>query len=331
MLTLVVVLIDASVKSRSQTPVRQLSGQAWVDHVLPVVTSSDAVARELQSLRADPTSLSAAQLRVELTSMTKTTRHNYESVMHLGVPTSLTGPATLLQTCLNLRSQATATFAGTISGQLAAPAGSSTSQAAQTLTSAVRQLEVADSACKLFASRWPKADGPVRADAWVTDASQYSAAKLQVWLASLRSKISLTPVHAISIVALSTTPSPLRVGGGTETLPASPLNVAVVLGNTGNQVESNLTVKATLSAATTPSGATASGAVPTLDPGSDTTVQLGPLQPKTGVTVTLTVTVNPGGAAAHPVTRAINFEMPSPTSSSTTVTVPSTITTTPTT
>ncbi|HLH99341.1 MAG TPA: hypothetical protein VKV06_01050, partial [Acidimicrobiales bacterium] len=278
-LTLVVVLIDASVKSRSQTPVRQLSGQAWVDHVLPVVTSSDAVARELQSLRADPTSLSAAQLRVELTSMTKTTRHNYESVMHLGVPTSLTGPATLLQTCLNLRSQATATFAGTISGQLAAPAGSSTTQAAQTLTSAVRQLEVADSACKLFASRWPKADGPVQADAWVTDASQYSAAKLQVWLASLRSKISLTPVHAISIVALSTTPSPLRVGGGTETLPASPLDVAVVLGNTGNQVESNLTVKATLSAATTPSGATASGAVPALDPGSDTTVQLGPLQP----------------------------------------------------
>jgi hypothetical protein len=185
------------------------------------------------------------------------------------------------------------------------------------MLSAVSELQVADNAYTLFAKRIPASVGTVQTSQWVPQPSLYTRDKLEVWLTALHTRVSLTPVHALSIVALSTSPSPLSTSGAVETLPAGLLTVQVVVGNVGNQPATDLRVAATISAS---SGvAAASHVVYQLPAGADTTVRLGSLGPKLGVAVTLTVTVTPPtGSGATAVTKTLKFMMPSATSSTTT-------------
>jgi hypothetical protein len=337
-LTLLVLLVDASIKSRSQTPARLLSGQVWVDRVVPLITQSNVSGRDFQELRTGSATLRAVTLGRDLTAMTAGTRSTYEAYETLKAPTSLAAPASLLGACLLLRSQATVSVVAAIKAQLAGPAGDPARTESRRLASAVRQLELADSAYSLFAGRMPTSiAGRMPPSTWVQDASLYTQASLSVWLKALHSRVSLVAVNSIQIVAVSTTPAPLSLASRVETLPASPLHVSVVVGNTGNRAQGELRVKATVSRATGP--ASVSDLVAGLPVGSDTTVTLGPLSPKIGVTVTLIVTVSPlRGSPTRPVTRTISFLMPSATSTSTststttapaTTTVPTAASTTP--
>jgi hypothetical protein len=235
-LTLLVLLVDASIKSRSQTPLRQLSGQAWVGRVVPIITDSDVSGHDLQALRTSAASLSATTLRSDLVAMTNGTQGAYDAYLKLVPPSDLTVSAGLLGTCLLLRREATATVVSAIRTQLAGPAHLPALSESQRIASAVKQLEVADSAYGLFATRIPASiGGRMPASVWVTNASLYTPATLTVWLKAVHNRISLASVHSIEIVALSTTPAPLSLANKTETLPASTLHVSVVVGNTGNQ------------------------------------------------------------------------------------------------
>jgi hypothetical protein len=332
-LTLLVLLVDASIKSRSQTPARLLSGQAWVDRVVPIITDSNVSGRDFQELRAGSAALPAVTLDRDLATMAKSTRNTYHAYEKLSAPTNLSGPASLLGACLLLRSQATATVVAAIQAQLAGPAGDPARTESQRMASAVHQLELADSAYGLFAGRMPTSiAGRMPPSAWVLDASLFTPASLTVWLRALHSRISLVSINTIQIVEVSTTPAPLSLASKTETLPAAQLHVSVVVGNTGNQAQGELRVKAAVSRAT---GRTSvSDIISGLSAGSDTTVTLGPLSPRIGVTVTLTVTVSPlSGSPTKPVSRTITFVMPSSTSTSTTTTTtaPPRTTTVPTT
>jgi hypothetical protein len=317
-LTLLVLLVDASIKSRSQAPVRQLSGQAWVNRVVPIITDSNVSGHDFQALRTNSASLSAATLRSDLAAMTNGTKGTYDAYAKLVAPTDLSTSAGLLGTCLLLRSQATATVVSAIRTQLAAPAGLPASTESQRIASAVHQLEVADSAYGLFAGRIPASiSGRMPASTWVTDESLFTPDTLTVWLKALHNRVSLSSVHSVEIVALTTTPAPLSLANKTETLPASTLHVSVVVGNTGNQNQGELRVKATVSRAS--GRGSAIDVISGLAAGADRTVTLGPLSPRIGVTVTLTVTVSPlSGSPTKPVTRSISFLMPSSTSTSTT-------------
>jgi hypothetical protein len=100
--------------------------------------------------------------------------------------------------------------------------------------------------------------------------------------------------------------------------PSSTLTVTALVGNLGNQDETDLTVRATISAAT----GTASVTRPVeLAAGAVAAVDLPHLAPRLGQTITLTVTVTAPGGTARPVQKVIRFEMPAPTSSTTTTTV----------
>ncbi len=324
-LTLLVLLVDASIKSRSQAPVRQLSGQEWVDRVLPLIGQSNVSGRELEGFRSSSSAkLVPATASTDLNAMVNGTKRTYESYLKLTAPNSLAGSAGLLQTSLLVRSQAAAAIAAAVRTQLASPTTTATSSGAQRqITAAVSQLEIADEAYSLFTKRLPSSVGGAPASVWLTDSSSalYAPAKLQVWLAGLHSRISLAAVHRLRVVSLATAPGPVGGSRGTtETLaPGTHLQVTVVVGNVGNQPADNLDVKAAISASTGTASATT--VIPSLAAGSDTTVALGALAPRIGVPVTLTVTVSPQKGSPTPaVNRRLVFTMPSPTSSSTTTT-----------
>ncbi len=51
-LTLLVLLVDASLHSRSSGPGQQLAAGAWVDRALPIIATSNAEGKELAGLWA---------------------------------------------------------------------------------------------------------------------------------------------------------------------------------------------------------------------------------------------------------------------------------------
>jgi hypothetical protein len=315
-LTLLVLLVDASIKSRSQSPAREVSGQAWLNRVVPLITASNVVSDDLQSLRTGSATLRSTALKTELTSMESSAQASYKSFTKLTPPASLAGASGLLDTCFYLRQKATAQLVTALTDQLSAPSGSSAATAAQSMLAAVSELEVADNAYTLFSQRLPASIGKVATSQWVSTPGLYTQDKLEVWLTALHNRVSLSPVHAITIVALSTSPSPLSTAGAVERLPAGALSVQVVVGNTGNQPATDLRVAAAISASS--GQAAASWSMTALAAGSDTTVRLGSLGPKVGVTVTLTVTVTPPtGSGTTAVSKSLQFEMPSPTASTT--------------
>ena len=99
---------------------------------------------------------------------------------------------------------------------------------------------------------------------------------------------------------------------------SSTLAVTVVVADTGNQPEKDLTVTAAI--ATTGTSSSVRDFID-LTPGQARTVsQMGPLNPPQGVPVTLTVSVKPAaGSDTPPVSKSLTFLMPGSSSSATTV------------
>jgi hypothetical protein len=326
--TLVVILIDASIKSRSPDPVRQLAGQAWVDRALAIVGESNVQGRDLSAFLTSTSTVTAAGVTSELDAMSSGATASYRAYARLKAPSGVAAASGLLEACLLVRSQAARSIASAVEAELAAPASPAAATAAATaVTAGVQRLEVADQAYNLFAGELPGyLDVKVPPSQWVPSGAGYDQASLSVFLTGLRSRVSLAPVTRLTIEAVSTTPSALGSNGTTEVLSPSPdLTVGVVVGNTGNQTLTNLTVGAAI--APTAGTSSAREFITTLAPGSSQTVSIGYLNPPLGTTITLTVTVTPqAGSAAAPQTRTISFEMPSPTSStSTTTTTPTTL------
>ncbi|MBV9661454.1 MAG: hypothetical protein JO337_09875 [Acidimicrobiales bacterium] len=164
------------------------------------------------------------------------------------------------------------------------------------------------------------------ASAWASDPAPYQAPQAQVFLTSLQNSTVTTPVHQVKIYSVSTTPAPVSNQNSVEVLPdATAMTITVVVADTGNQPENNLTVNAVISPAT--SGASSVRDFVNLKPGQAyTIVGLGPLNPPLGAPVTLTVDVT-GSDGTTLATSPITFQMPAPPPPTTTTTT--TTTTTP--
>lgn len=329
-ITAIVLLIDASIKTADPARARQLSAQAWLDRSLVIVGQSNVQAAELNGFRtATTTDLTAAEVTGELSAMTTGAQTSYRELEALRAPAALAPAADLLQACLLVRAEAAATVSSVVEASLGGPRAPAartatapqTGTAAHRLTAAVGQLQLADQAYRLFATHLPASVGmTVPPSTWVTSAGLYTTGSLQVFLDALRSRVSLAPVHSVSIVSVATTPTPLGTTGPRQSieilLPSTALAVTAVVGNLGNQDETGLTLTATISPAT---GTPTVSRRFDLAAGATTAVTLAPLTPRLGRTVTLTISV--GAAAGSPtaaVSRTIRFVMPAPTSSSTT-------------
>ncbi|MDQ6837168.1 MAG: hypothetical protein M3137_02180 [Actinomycetota bacterium] len=318
-ITLVVVVIDASLKSRSPTVAPRLAATAWVDRVLPIIEASTTQGQEIQQVRnTGVTSVSASSITSQVNQAATAARRSYQQLSALRAPDQLVGAAGLLEACLLVRSQAAAAMAGALTKELANGAPSGVDPQLGALTTAGQDFQVADRAYSLFAQRLPTVGVKAPASSWVNDPTQYQADMLQIFLASLRNASSGGPVHQLIIASLTLTPSPLNILGGVDVLiPTNQVSVSVVVANTGTERENLLAVQASIAPS---AGNAVIKTTISLPPGAAFNAQLGPLNPPPGAVVTLTATVTPPPGSPTPVaTRTVTFQTtaPSPTTAST--------------
>jgi hypothetical protein len=334
--TLFVLLIDASLQSRSPGPGQQLAAGAWIDRVLPIVTTSTEEGQQVAAIWTNGLQTPATSLSAQLNQIAQGAQQAYQQVAALRAPVTAAAAAGLLETCLLTRSEAISALRNALIPVLLSGAGppGGTNGADPVLTAietAGDDLQVSDQAYLLFTRALPKLGVTMPASAWAADPSPYQSGAAQVFLTSLRSSLSTTPIHELKIYSITTSPAAVSSQGGTEVLPdAADMAVTVVVADVGNQPEKDLTVTASIA----PGGSSSSVRdFVDLTPGQAHTIEgMGPLTPPQGVTVTLTVTVTPpAGSPTATVTQTQMFMMPGPTpvtTTTTTTTVPGGTTTT---
>jgi hypothetical protein len=313
--TIVVVLIDASIKSRSPQPTRNMAGQEWVDAAYRIVGNANVAAKDLSGFLAGDGTVTASAITTELSSMASSADGALRSFRRLRAPADLGAASGLLYACLLERARATSSIASAVGAELRSPASTAAAgRAASTLAASIQRLEVADQAYALFAGSIPRAlHDPAPTSKWVRTPEKMTTPTLDVFLTSLRNRTNLSPTHRVAIEAVSTTPAALTATAqGLQILTDSPdLTVTVVVGNTGNQTESGLTVSAAITPAAPTGTSSARDFVTSLAPGASRTVSIGYLNPPQGQKVTLTVTVTPtAGSPLQPRKATLRFEMP---------------------
>jgi hypothetical protein len=324
--TLLVLLIDAALQSRSPGPSQQLKAGAWVDRVLPIVATSTSEGQQIagiwnNGLQTPPSSLSA-----QLDQIAAGSAHAYQQMVALHPPSNVAGAAGLLEASLLTRSQAAsalrAALQPVLQGGSGAPATTATTSGPDPVLTAIQtagnDMQIGDRAYQLFVHSLPKLGVSMPASVWVTDPSPYQTAKAQLFLTTLRNSMQATPVHQLKIYAVSLTPAPVSLHGETQILPnASTMAVTVVVADVGNRPEKNLTVTAAIASRGRSSSVRD---FVDLSPGQAHTIpDMGPLSPPQGVPVTMTIRVTPGyGSGASQVTQTLTFMMEGTGSSTTT-------------
>lgn len=317
-ITLVVVIIDASLKSRSPSVAPRMAAAAWVDRALPIIQASTTQGQEIARVRsAGFSSTSASSITSQVAQTATAAKQSYQQLSALQPPDQLVGAAGLLEASLLVRSQAAAAMAQALSRELGngAPSGDDPQVAA--LTTVGQDFQIADRAYSLFAQRLPAVGVKAPASTWVSDPTQYQAANLGVFLASLRNAQAGIPVHQLTIASVTLTPAPLNTVGGVELLiPTNQVSASVVVANTGTERENFLAVQASISPS---AGNAVFKQVISLPAGAAYNAQLGPLNPQPGAVVTLTATVTPPpGSPTSMVTKVVTFMTTPPASTTST-------------
>ncbi|MGH9055877.1 MAG: hypothetical protein ACRDYY_08470 [Acidimicrobiales bacterium] len=304
-LTLLILLIDASLHSSSPGPAQQMATGAWVDRVLPIINESTQEGEQIAGIWAHGLTMKPTEVADQLGQTGAAAAEAYHDVIGLRPPVALAGAAGLLDASLLARSEA----ATQLRSALGPNAGSSPVSVIQ---SAGSHMQVGDSAYQLFAQSMPKSVPAMPPSTWLADPAPYQPQAARIFLASFQSAGASNPVHKVEIYAVSTTPSPVSTQGTTQVLPdARAMTVTIVVANIGNQREKDLTVTAAISPS---KGESTARDFVDLQPGqAHTIVGLGPLNPPEGAPVTLTVTVTPAaGSPMPPATTTLVFSMPAP-------------------
>ena len=313
-ITLFVLLIDASLHSRSPGPDNQLATGAWVDRALPLVTTSTEEGLQLAAIWSGGLQLPVTSLSTQVDQIASGAASTYRQVAALRPPDSLAGAAGLLDASLLARSEAATAVRAALApilhdGQSAPDPKVSAAMLAGIETTG-QDLQIGDQAYRLFLRSLPNVGVPIPTSAWAADLSPYRPDKAQVLLISLENAMSATAVHQVRIDSITTSPSLVATRGNVQVLPdSSTMTVTVVLSDTGNQSENDLTVTAAIT-----SGRVLSSVrdFVSLTVGQSRTVQgMGPLNPPEGVDARLTVTVTPpAGSSTPPVSQTLTFMMP---------------------
>src|SRR5581483_5262393 len=95
-ITLFVLLIDASLNSRSVSTGQQLSAGAWWDRALPIVTSSTAEGQQVAAIWTRGLQTPAAALGNEINQIVAGSAQAYAQAVKIRPPVELTGQAGLL-------------------------------------------------------------------------------------------------------------------------------------------------------------------------------------------------------------------------------------------
>jgi hypothetical protein len=325
--TLLVLVVDASIKSRSPNQVKTLSTQAWVDQVLPILGETISQGDEVNQIRTEPVTSSALTVLPALQGVANNAAQALTAARALKPPVSVAGPNGLLLTCLQTRVLGAETVSEAMTAALTGSGGNPIAQ----LQTASQQFQVADEAYALFLQDMPPVGVHLPTSVWLSDPGDYTAASLTTYVQALRNARSPVPVHDLQVEAVTTMPPAVSVRGqgasAVQVLPQSQtLTVVATVGNIGNQTESDVLLVGSLH----PSAVGYSGQFReyvSLQQGQSTTVTLPAFRPPIGVPVTLVVTIGPvNGETNTDDTKSIEFVMPSsnsvpPTSATTSTTI----------
>lgn len=310
-LTLLVLLVDASIKSRSPGPVRTLAGQTWLDRALPIIAQSTEQGVEINQVRESGLSMTAAAITAELGQATSGARSTLSAAEALQPPANVATANGALVVCLQTRAQAAANLVAAMTQTLAGPSGSNATVSVPAIQTAGQEFQVADQAYQLFVQDMPPLGVKLPASAWYNPGG-YAQPGLSNYLESLRAVTNATPDADVAVDAVTTNPPAVSASGSVEVLPpASLVGVEVTVANVGNQAESSLPVTATLSPSA-PGYVAGVRDLVSLNPGQDLTLTLGSLRPPTNVPVTLTVTIGPAPGETNTAdnTKVVTFQMP---------------------
>jgi hypothetical protein len=288
--TVLVLVVNAAMSARSPGPVRQQAEQSYLDQALPAIAQSTQQGLDLGDVRARALTLSPATIVSHINSVVSETRQTLATVEKLNPPAAAKNAHALLVAALDMRYAGTEALSQAMTTVLS-PQPLNAGVAA--LATAGTDFQAADWAYTLFQQDMPKVSPPLPGSQWVTDPGAYSVATLSVFVATLRSIGSLTPVHDVSVILVTTTPLPINLVNGVQILPvAKNLNLQVVVADVGNQAETNVMVTASIA----PSAIGPTQSVRNfvdLAPGQSKTVNLGGLRVLTGQATTLTTQINP--------------------------------------
>jgi hypothetical protein len=312
-ITLVVLVIDASLKSRSPNVAPQMAASVWLDRVLPIIQESTTEGQEIDRVRSSGVSSSSAQsITAQVSQVAAAAQRTYQQLVALHPPDRLAGAAGLLEASLLVRSQAAGAIAQALTKESGNGAASGADPEVAALTSAGQELQLSDRAYSLFAQRLPDLGVKAPASTWVSDPSQYDSGNVQAFLTDLGNAKAGNPVHQLTIASVTLTPSPLNTAGGVEVLvPTNQVTVSVVVANTGTERENLIAVQASIAPS---AGNAVYKQVISLPPGAAYNAQLGPLNPPPGAVVTLTISVTPPPGSPTPtVTKVVTFMTNAPT------------------
>jgi hypothetical protein len=287
--TAVVLAVNAAISARSPAPARQLAEQSYVDQIIPVIQSSTQQGKDVDSVRAQALTLSAATITGRLAEVATDAQTTLNTLERINPPKRVSTAHALLVATLAIRVDAAQEDQRAMAAALS---GEDLQTAVNSLVTVGEDFTASDRTYGLFMKTAGVLGDSIPASAWVPDVSVYTPANLTVFLSSLRAATTLTPVHDTTVVLVTTDPAPVSLDGATQVLPISRLlNLQIVVADIGNQPERNLTVSATI----TPSAIGPTQMVRdfvNLAPGQRRTVDLGGLRVQPDQATTLTVKID---------------------------------------
>ncbi|HSS11324.1 MAG TPA: hypothetical protein VLL25_15670, partial [Acidimicrobiales bacterium] len=244
MATVVVLAVSAAMSARSPAPARRLAEQSYLDQVFPIIQDSTQQGRDIDAVRNQALQLSSTTITGRLDQVVGGAERSFAAIRRIQPPKSMQTAHDLLVATLAVRADGTRALRQAMNSALGAQP---TAAAVTALGGVGVDLEASDKTYALFVKQVPAVGVQPPPSQWVPDPSVYDQASLTVFLTSLRSAASLAPVHDVAVVLVTTDPEPVSLNGTTQVLPvAKLLNLQIVVADTGNQAEKNLTVSATI-------------------------------------------------------------------------------------
>jgi hypothetical protein len=299
LLSVVVLLVNAGVSSRTKGPAKRLAGLAYVDEVRPLVEASTLQGADVAQVRNAAAELGRNGIRRKMERVRREAAGELRGVRQIDPPPGLAAPHSLLLATMVLRARATSMMAGALTAALGTGAPE---PAVDALVKAAEDLIAADHTYRTFVELAvvDGATGPLLPESrWVSDRTVWERPDVSAFVSALRAAAISTPVHDVGLLTFTTDPKPVASEAGSAVLPlVRTLRVEVVVANIGNATEAAVPVVATL---TGPGGETDTAReFVNLAPGQRRAVALGGLRPVPGGPSTLTVVVGPvdgeGGA-----------------------------------
>ncbi len=307
--TATVLAVNAAVSARSPAPARQLAEQSYADEVIPLIQGSTQQGQDVDGVRTQALSLGGLEISSRLGRVASDAQTTLRSVERVTPPKEVATAHSLLVATLAIRAEAAQALQRAMTAALS---GDDIQTAVSSLVTVGQDLTAGDRSYQLFTRTAAFLGDSFPASSWVTDGTAYTAAGLLVFITSLRSATTLSPVHDTAVVVVTTDPAPVSLDGASQVLPPSTLlSLQIVVADIGNQDEHNLTVSATI----TPSAMGPSQMVRDfvdLVPGQRRTVDLGGLrvQPGQGTTLTVKIDVVPGETSTADNVKSIPLVMP---------------------